>query len=131
MALYTGFAMPRVSKLSLPPLDWGNSSIGQRAARIRKERGFTQVELAGRLILSKLWSPIMKPPGCGLLLKWPAALPWRLTLRWMLHLNAVKSSAATPNCKVLRRLAKIEDLPRIANKPHCCGLLTRFLKSPS
>lgn len=33
--------MPRVSKRSLPPISWGKESIGQRIARIRKDRGIT------------------------------------------------------------------------------------------
>jgi transcriptional regulator with XRE-family HTH domain len=41
--------MSRVSKLRLPPLDWGEDPICRRVASIRKERGFTQVELAARI----------------------------------------------------------------------------------
>ena len=41
--------MPQVSKLKLPPLEYGNETLGQRIARIRKERGYTQVELAQRI----------------------------------------------------------------------------------
>lgn len=39
-------AMPRPSRLRLPPLDLGDYSTGQRIARVRRERGFTQAELA-------------------------------------------------------------------------------------
>jgi hypothetical protein len=45
--------MPRVSKLSLPPIDWGKEAIAQRVARIMKKRGYTQVQLAGKLVLLK------------------------------------------------------------------------------
>ncbi len=31
-----------------PPLDFGGETLGQRLARLRKQRGFTQVELAGK-----------------------------------------------------------------------------------
>jgi len=41
--------MPLIAKFSLPPLDSGKESLGQRVARIRKERGFTPVELAGKI----------------------------------------------------------------------------------
>ena len=41
--------MPQVSKLKLRPLEYGNETLGQRIARIRKERGYTQVELAQRI----------------------------------------------------------------------------------
>ena len=43
---YTGFVMPKPSKLKLVPLPHSDESAGQRLARIRRERGFTQVELA-------------------------------------------------------------------------------------
>ena len=46
---YNGYAVPRVSKLSLPPIDWGKETIGERVARIRRERGYTQVKLAGKI----------------------------------------------------------------------------------
>lgn len=41
--------MPRVSRLKLPPIDIGGETIGERVARIRKERGFTQSELAEKI----------------------------------------------------------------------------------
>jgi transcriptional regulator with XRE-family HTH domain len=33
----------------LPPLDLGPETLGQRVARLRKERGYTQVELAEKI----------------------------------------------------------------------------------
>ena len=41
--------MPRISRLKLSPIDPGPESIGQRIARIRKERGYTQREVAERI----------------------------------------------------------------------------------
>ncbi len=46
MSLGPGFVMPKPSKLTLAPLPHSDESAGQRLARIRRERGFTQVELA-------------------------------------------------------------------------------------
>jgi DNA-binding NarL/FixJ family response regulator len=37
--------MPHVSSLDLPPLDYGGESPGQRLARFRRQRGFTQMQL--------------------------------------------------------------------------------------
>ena len=51
---YTGFVMPKPSKLKLVPLRHSNESAGQRLARIRRERGFTQVELAEKLLIFKV-----------------------------------------------------------------------------
>lgn len=42
--------MPRRSRLKLPPVTFGeDESLGQRIARLRKERGITQQELAERI----------------------------------------------------------------------------------
>jgi len=41
--------MPRISKLNRPPIDFGGETLGQRVARIRKERGVTQVDLAEKM----------------------------------------------------------------------------------
>lgn len=41
--------MPRISRLKLPPLTPGGETIGERVARLRKERGYTQVELAEKI----------------------------------------------------------------------------------
>jgi len=38
--------MPRISRLKLPPLRLGKEIMGERIARLRKERGYTQAELA-------------------------------------------------------------------------------------
>jgi transcriptional regulator with XRE-family HTH domain len=38
--------MPKKSKLKLTPVSFGNETLGQRLARIRKERGFTQNDIA-------------------------------------------------------------------------------------
>ena len=56
MRLPAGILKPPVTlealqsaELSLPPIDRGKESIGQPVARFRKERGYTQVELAGKI----------------------------------------------------------------------------------
>jgi transcriptional regulator with XRE-family HTH domain len=41
--------MPRKSSLKLPALDLGKETVGERIARLRKERGYTQIELAERI----------------------------------------------------------------------------------
>ena len=41
--------MPPRSRLKLPPLDLGPETYGRRLARLRKERGYTQVELAEKI----------------------------------------------------------------------------------
>ena len=41
--------MPQKSRYILEPLNLGNETIGQRIARIRKEKKFTQKELAKKI----------------------------------------------------------------------------------
>jgi transcriptional regulator with XRE-family HTH domain len=41
--------MPPRSRLKLPPLDLGTETLGRRVARLRKDRGYTQVELAEKI----------------------------------------------------------------------------------
>jgi transcriptional regulator with XRE-family HTH domain len=44
--------MPRPSRLKLQPLNLGPETIGRRLARIRKERGFNQADLARKIGLT-------------------------------------------------------------------------------
>ena len=41
--------MPRKSKMKPPPIDLGEETIGQRIARLRKERGYSQEALAQKM----------------------------------------------------------------------------------
>jgi transcriptional regulator with XRE-family HTH domain len=41
--------MPRRSRLKLPPLNLGDEPVGKRIARLRKERGYSQDELARKI----------------------------------------------------------------------------------
>ena len=104
--------MPRVSKLSLPPLNWGQESIGQRVSRIRKERGFTQVELAAKigivLTLGTNYETDRLRLTAEMAVRFAIALD--VSLDELLHPNAAKASTRKPSRKVLRRLERIEDL---------------------
>ena len=105
--------MPRVSKLSLPPLDWGKESIGQRVARIRKERGFTQVELAGKIGIVQTLATDYETDRLRLTAEMAVrfAMALDVSLDELLHPNASKAGLRKPSRKVLRRLERIEDLP--------------------
>ena len=41
--------MPPKTRFRLPPLNLGSETLGERLARLRKERGCTQVELAAKI----------------------------------------------------------------------------------
>jgi transcriptional regulator with XRE-family HTH domain len=105
--------MPRVSKLSLPPIDWGNETIGQRVGRIRKERGYTQVELAAKIgILQTLVTDYENDRlrlTAEMAVRFAMALD--VSLDELLHPKVSKTSGRKPSRKVLRRLEQIEALP--------------------
>ena len=104
--------MPRVSKLSLPPIDWGEESIGQRVARIRKERGFTQVELAEKIGIVQTLVTDYENDRLRLTAEMAVrfALAFDVSLDELLHPKTARP-ARKPSRKVLRRLEQIEALP--------------------
>jgi transcriptional regulator with XRE-family HTH domain len=110
---YTGFAMPRISRLKLPPVDLGGETIGERVARLRKERGYTQVELAEKVgIIQTIVSAIETNT-----LKLSAEMAIRFAMALGVSTDDLLMPAkrtrhnAKPSRKVLRRLELIESLP--------------------
>ena len=113
--------MPRKSKLKLPALKLGEESVGQRIARIRKERGYTQNELAERIgTIQALVSDYERDKlrlNAEMAVRFAIAL--EVSTDELLGLNSAngggkskaKSEGKKPSRKVLRRLEKIESLP--------------------
>jgi transcriptional regulator with XRE-family HTH domain len=106
--------MPKKSTLKLPPIDFGSEGLGKRLARIRKERGFTQVQLAGQIgIIQSLVSDYETDR-----LKLSAEMAVRFALALgvttdeLLHSSVKTTPGKAPSRKVLRRLEQIESLPR-------------------
>lgn len=107
--------MPRKSRLKLPPLGLGKETLGERLARIRKEKGVTQVELADRVgIVQNLVSAY----ECGRLrLQAEMAIRFAKTLGVsadeLLGLKKPAQEAGTVRNRRLRRsVQEIEKLPR-------------------
>jgi transcriptional regulator with XRE-family HTH domain len=105
--------MPRVSKLSLPPIDWGKETIGERVARLRKERGYTQVELAEKIGILQTLVTDYENDRLRLTAEMAVrfALALDVSLDELLHPGVSKSRGKKPSRKVLRRLEQIESLP--------------------
>ena len=105
--------MPRVSKLSLSPIDLGKESLGARVARIRKERGYTQLELAARV--GTLQTLVTGYENDRLRLTAELAVRFALaldvTLDELLNPKTAKMFGKKPSRKVLPRLRQIESLP--------------------
>jgi transcriptional regulator with XRE-family HTH domain len=104
--------MPRKRTLKLPPLEY-EESIGQRLARIRKERGYTQVELAKKIgTVQGVISDYEKDK-----LRLSAEMTVRFALAFgvstdeLLHPGVNKQAERKHSRRVLRRMEQIESLP--------------------
>jgi transcriptional regulator with XRE-family HTH domain len=92
----------------------GDETIGQRLARIRKECGYTQVELAARIgIIQSLISDYERD-----VLRLTAEMAVRFALALdvttdeLLHPTKARPNGTNkPSLKVLRRMQQIERLP--------------------
>jgi transcriptional regulator with XRE-family HTH domain len=105
--------MPRVSRLQLPPLDLGRESVGERITRIRKERGFTQIELAERIgLIQSLVCDYEKDRlrlSAEMAIRFAIALD--ISVDELLRPKNKTTVSKQPSRKVLRRLELIESLP--------------------
>ena len=105
--------MPRISRLKLPPLDPGGETLGERVGRLRRERGYTQVELAEKVgIIQTIVSAIEKGQlrlTAEMAIRFATALA--VSTDELLLPAKKRPKAATPSRKVLRRLEQIETLP--------------------
>jgi transcriptional regulator with XRE-family HTH domain len=110
--------MPPKSKIKLPPLSLGKETLGQRMARLRKENGYTQAELADRIgIIRELISNYERErirPNYEMVIRLAIAL--EVTTDELLGVKSLKSSAGKPNLKIQRRMKKIEALPESQQK---------------
>ena len=108
--------MPRVSKLNLPPLDFGGESLRQRVARIRKERGFTQVDLAEKIgLMQNIVSAIERDRlklSAEMAVRFASALGVGMD-ELLQPAEGMAKNGRKPSRKVLRRLEQIEALPPV------------------
>jgi transcriptional regulator with XRE-family HTH domain len=106
--------MPRRSKLKLPRLDLGEETIGQRIARLRKERGYTQGELSERIgliqaLVSDYERDKLRLHG-EMVIRFAQAL--EVSSDEILGLNNKKKNGDTKiSLRLLRRTKRIEELP--------------------
>ena len=113
--------MPRPSTLKLPPLHIGTETIGERLTRFRKERGYTQVELAKKMgIIQQLVTAYEKDRlrlHAEMVIRFSQALDLS-TDELLLGVKASqkKSAHGKLSLKLVRRLQKIELLPNPKQK---------------
>jgi len=105
--------MAKKATVKKPPLDFGGETLGQRLTRLRKERGFTQVELAERVGITQVLISAYETDRCAFSVEMAVrfALVLAISLDDLLHPKAKKLSGRKPSRRVLRRLEQIEKLP--------------------
>jgi transcriptional regulator with XRE-family HTH domain len=122
--------MPRKSRLPLRPLNLGKETIGQRLARLRKERGYTQRELADRIgIIHSLISDYEK----GKLRLYDQmvarfALALEVSTDTILGLQGDSQERSKPSLKILRRLTRINALS-VSEQKALLKTIDMFLKA--
>lgn len=107
--------MPKKSKLKLTPVTFGNETLGQRLARIRKEQGLTQNEVADRTGLTQVLVSDYERDR----LRISAEMAVRfvdvlgITADDLLRPRSKKAMAHAkqPSLKLVRRMEQIESLP--------------------
>jgi transcriptional regulator with XRE-family HTH domain len=108
------FDMARKTKTDMATMTQpGLETLGRRIARLRKEKGFTQVELAERMgIIQVLISDYERDklrPHPEVIVRFAQAL--RVTTDELLGLKDSPSTGTKTSLKTLRRLKKIDELP--------------------
>ncbi len=105
--------MGRKSKLKLPPIELGKESLGKRIARLRKEKGKTQVELAKIMgltqgLISDYELDKLRPYH-EMIVRFAIALD--VSADELLGFRQSKKNTDKPNLKLTRRMKEIENLP--------------------
>ena len=122
--------MPRISRLKLIPIDSGSETIGQRIARIRKERGYTQRDVASRIgLIQALVSDYENDKlrlNSDMILRFADIL--EVSTDELLRPQPAPQPSKKPSRKVLERLKLIESLPR-RKQEAILTTLDHFLKS--
>jgi transcriptional regulator with XRE-family HTH domain len=105
--------MPRRPKIKLPPLDFGEETLGQRLARLRKARGYTQTELAEKIgTIQALVSDYERDKlrlNADMAIRFAQAL--EISTDELLALRPASVVDKKPSRRILNRLKQIESLP--------------------
>lgn len=110
--------MAQTNKTTQPPMMIGNETFGQRLARIRKAKGYTQVELAKKMdIVQVLISDYERDklrPYHEMIVRFARALG--VSADELLGLASSKTGKNGASLKLIRRMKKIEALPAAQQK---------------
>lgn len=107
-------AMPARSKLKLKPVDMGEESLGQRLARLRKERGWTQKQIAEKTgLIQELVSNYETDKlrlNADMILRFAEVLEVS-TDELLRGSKSTVAGKKQPSIKLVRRMEQIEALP--------------------
>ncbi len=105
--------MPKRATISKPTLNSDGESVGQRLARLRRERGFTQVGLAEQLGTRQSLITAYETDRRALSAEMAVQLAIALDVSTddLLHPKIAKKKAKKPSLKIARRMEQIEQLP--------------------
>ena len=110
--------MASKNKTTKPPLMIGNETFGQRLAKIRKAKGYTQVELADKLgIIQVMVSDYERDklrPYHEMIVRLANALD--MSTDELLGVKPFKSKDTKVSLKLQRRMQKIDALPTAKQK---------------
>jgi transcriptional regulator with XRE-family HTH domain len=108
--------MPKKSKLKLKPVDMGKETLGERLARLRKERGLTQKQMAEQTGLIQELVSNYELDKLRLNAEMIVRFAEVLGVTTDELLRGKKSKKARPeeqpSIQLLRRMRQIESLPR-------------------
>jgi transcriptional regulator with XRE-family HTH domain len=121
--------MAKRATIRKPPLDFGGETLGQRLTRLRKQRGFTQVEFADKVgitqVLVSTYETDRRQFSVEMAIRFALALD--ISTDELLHPKTKKVSGKKPSRRVLRRLEEIEKLPT-HQQNHLLKTIDGFLK---
>jgi transcriptional regulator with XRE-family HTH domain len=107
--------MPRKSKLKLTPVDLGGETFGERLARLRKQRGWTQTDIAERTGLTQVLVSDYERGrlrlSAEMAVRFASALGISADELLQPRKRQAPQSSRQPSLKLLRRMEQIEDLP--------------------
>jgi transcriptional regulator with XRE-family HTH domain len=110
--------MAQTNKTTQPPMMIGDETFGQRLARLRKSKGYTQVELAKKMdIVQVLISDYERDklrPYHEMIARFAKAL--EVSADELLGLAPKKNGNNGASLKLIRRMKKIEALPAAQQK---------------
>jgi transcriptional regulator with XRE-family HTH domain len=112
------FIMGSKNKTTKPPLMIEGETFGQRLARIRKEKGLTQIELAEKMdmiqVLISDYERDKLRPYHDTVIRFAKAL--EISIDELLGVKPIRNKGAKSSPKIVRLMRKIEALPPAKQK---------------